>query len=81
MNGTFDLLWPHICPQQKTHPDLGQALSGRFVDNPKILIGLDAEGKLTFTPTEIVTGSPDVEITTIETPGSGSGGLMELAVV
>jgi ATP-dependent Clp protease ATP-binding subunit ClpC len=58
-------------------------LSGRFIDNSKILIDLDAEGKLTFTPTEMVMGSADVEITTIETPPPGSngdGGVMEPAV-
>ncbi|WP_169239487.1 AAA family ATPase [Candidatus Roseilinea sp. NK_OTU-006] len=36
-------------------------LSGRFVDNTRILIDL-VDGKLTFTPTEPMVGSADVEI-------------------
>ena len=59
-------------------------LSGKFVDNSKVSISLDAEGKLTFTASEL-TGNPNVEIKPVETAaptnGDGSGGLMEPAVV
>jgi ATP-dependent Clp protease ATP-binding subunit ClpC len=56
-------------------------LSGRFVDNTTILIGLEGESTLTFTPTEQVTGSADVEIKPIVAPGEGGdGGVMVPAV-
>jgi ATP-dependent Clp protease ATP-binding subunit ClpC len=56
-------------------------LGGRFADNSKVLIGLDADGKLTFTPSELA-GSTDVEVKQFESPpgGNGDGGLLEPAV-
>lgn len=57
-------------------------LSGKFVDNSRIVIGL-ADGKLTFTPAEQVTGSADVEIKPIATEAveqRGDGALFESAV-
>ncbi len=57
-------------------------LSGRFVDNTRILIDL-ADGKLTFTPMEQMVGSTDVEIQPIGAqpiqPG-GDGPLFESAM-
>ncbi len=53
-------------------------LSGRFIDNIKVLIDLDTEGKLVFSSSEL-TGNADVEIKTIDAPG-GDGGVMEPAV-
>jgi ATP-dependent Clp protease ATP-binding subunit ClpC len=57
-------------------------LSGRVLDNSKILIGME-DGKLSFTPVEQITGSADVEIKPIATTaeGSGDGNLFEKVVV
>jgi ATP-dependent Clp protease ATP-binding subunit ClpC len=56
-------------------------LSGRFADNTRILIGLEGEDTLTFTPGEQVTGSADVDIKPIPTSSEGGdGGVMVPAV-
>ncbi len=58
-------------------------LSGRFVDNTRILIDL-VNGKLTFTPMEQMVGSTDVAIQPIDAqpikPAGDSGSLFESAV-
>jgi ATP-dependent Clp protease ATP-binding subunit ClpC len=57
-------------------------LSGRFTDNTRILIDL-ADGKLTFTPTDQVVGSTDVEIQPIgaqPVKSSDDGPLFESAM-
>jgi ATP-dependent Clp protease ATP-binding subunit ClpC len=57
-------------------------LSGKFADNTHIRIGM-ADGKLTFTPTEQVVGSSDVEIQPLDAQpvkSTGDGPLFESAV-
>jgi ATP-dependent Clp protease ATP-binding subunit ClpC len=60
-------------------------LSGQIQDNTRVLIALDAEGKLTFTPTEqVAAAAGDIAIKPIDTTNGNNnndGGLLEKAVV
>jgi ATP-dependent Clp protease ATP-binding subunit ClpC len=61
-------------------------LSGQIQDNTRVRIDLDAEGKLTFTPSEqVAAAAGDIAIKPIDTPnsngGNNDGGLLEKAVV
>ncbi len=61
-------------------------LSGQIHDNNRVRIDLDADGKLSFTPSEQVAASAgDIAIKPIDTSsgdgGNGDGGLLEKAVI
>ena len=61
-------------------------LSGQIHDNNRVRIDLDADGKLSFTPSEQVTASAgDIAIKPIDTSsgngGNGDGGVLEKAVI